>query len=951
MPALCHDKWVPLLPMTCHNYKPHKIRWDCLRYLLRAVVIFLTALATISSVTTPAQAWTEALIKPSRLVPSTSPGAILVVGKPSQVGTESVVELSSPTNWTVSATASDYTVSTTSLPAGYTAWPGISTATNVAGHTASFPSGNLTVGTTYAFWITGGYQTTPSTAGSGANYNWILRSTNGSSTIDTETISVPIVSNDQITLQATVPASSNNVTLSLERTTGNLLVSQGVEQTYTATYSNNLSYATALTIEVSWTLGTLEDSVTPSIEMLEYVLGSASSGYNQTTPVVDLIHRKLTWSIASIPANTTNQTVTFKLRTSHADTYGKKARATISGQIIEPTVTTQSSVTQEYLYEPWTASPTPASPSPTTDTSTTLASTPTPPPSSPTTNEQVTNQPGFSSGAVAPSPPLVTTAVTVERVSITKVTDSSIGIQAKLSSPAAIIVHYGTTPDALSQSVTSRVVSQSHSVELHNLAANTTIYFKVEPQTTLAVENLEIYKATTAFKAMTAALIPNQSFLTSRGQLLHKIAGDLASLGWIIIPTTTPLEAIMSFNQADEVTSVQLQILDETNAVVMSTALTPNGPQVFSGRGVTSDLPHKYQVVAQIRDVWGNLQTLQLAALYVQSPFKVVAPNQAPLEFAQVILSRWDTTTNRFIRLPAPDFLASNPLQTQKQGILQVTLPEGRYQAEVSLPGYQSKTQEFSISSTGGYPTIVLQPEANLLTRVVKNQFYVTRELVSQLDQAMLSFAAYVSTHTAVYAVVSALSSVTLLLLLRSRTIIPLKHILWDIWLQTNQVLRSQPLKYVTFSIQTPQAQPIPGVFCTFTSGDIITQQAISDRNGIIHCAITNAQPDTVARISTPGYLTQSVAVDMETSDQFSKVIVLESQSDLVGNLHWWKKTVQVIQRLTAMSFEAALIITLAFTWWIARATSLPEALPFIIPTVTSTSLWIYHVLQRPKTI
>ncbi|MBI4185834.1 hypothetical protein HY524_02215, partial [Candidatus Berkelbacteria bacterium] len=94
---------------------------------------------------------------------STSVGdRVIVYLMPTTAATEASIRVTFPTGFTVNATAGNWTTSTSNLPtningAAVNAVPGLgATAGNVSGQNVAFPSSNLTVGTLYAFAITGG---------------------------------------------------------------------------------------------------------------------------------------------------------------------------------------------------------------------------------------------------------------------------------------------------------------------------------------------------------------------------------------------------------------------------------------------------------------------------------------------------------------------------------------------------------------------------------------------------------------------------------------------------------------------------------------------------------------------------------------------------------------------------------------------------------------------------
>src|SRR5689334_2261631 len=89
-----------------------------------------------------------AYVRLDRMKVNTATGA-LVCAKPATALTEATVVIQFPSTYTLNTTAANWTVTTTNLPTGATAWPGINTATSADNSTkkVTFPSTDLTVAT------------------------------------------------------------------------------------------------------------------------------------------------------------------------------------------------------------------------------------------------------------------------------------------------------------------------------------------------------------------------------------------------------------------------------------------------------------------------------------------------------------------------------------------------------------------------------------------------------------------------------------------------------------------------------------------------------------------------------------------------------------------------------------------------------------------------------------
>ncbi|HSX48428.1 MAG TPA: hypothetical protein VLF41_02920, partial [Candidatus Nanoarchaeia archaeon] len=118
-------------------------------WLIAVAVLLLQFFAPFFAEIAHAGTLAEVMVRSDRIAASTATTG-RVCANPATAATEADVEVVFPAGWTLGAFGT-FTVNTTNLDPGQTAWIGIGTATNVTGQTVTFPSGNLTVGTLYCF--------------------------------------------------------------------------------------------------------------------------------------------------------------------------------------------------------------------------------------------------------------------------------------------------------------------------------------------------------------------------------------------------------------------------------------------------------------------------------------------------------------------------------------------------------------------------------------------------------------------------------------------------------------------------------------------------------------------------------------------------------------------------------------------------------------------------------
>lgn len=282
-------------------------------------ILNLAAIVAVSAVQVvlfalPAKAgnFEQIYVRLDRLAASTTTGGT-VCAQADTVGTEADVQVVFPTGFTVNTTASNWTVTTTNLPSGATAWPSIATATAVSGQTVTFPSGDLVVSTLYCFNFSGTSTLTNATAGDDKT-GTITTRTSGPATIDSSSYALSIVSDDQIVVTATVPATfSFALSGNTDTFTGNL------STTTTSTSGRTVTIATnAASGWVAW------------VKSANAALNSASTGASiATAGSVDNAPTDLASSTGYVlDVNVTSDSGTGTGTVSQASNYGAEYNGT-----------------------------------------------------------------------------------------------------------------------------------------------------------------------------------------------------------------------------------------------------------------------------------------------------------------------------------------------------------------------------------------------------------------------------------------------------------------------------------------------------------------------------------------------------------------------------------------------------------------------------------------------
>ena len=190
-----------------------------------------------------------------------NPLPVLILIKTKTLAVENQININVANGWTIS---SNVNVSTSGLPTGVTPLPGIANGNGV-GQIINFSCGDLSADTLYGFYITSGISINPSVG----NKTWIV-----STHTDTIKVNVPIVSSDQVVVTGKVGALASDFQIGISADKNSDLNIDDVVN-YEITYGSYLPTITKpLIISGNWSRGTVVGSPTPSVDILDYVIGS-----------------------------------------------------------------------------------------------------------------------------------------------------------------------------------------------------------------------------------------------------------------------------------------------------------------------------------------------------------------------------------------------------------------------------------------------------------------------------------------------------------------------------------------------------------------------------------------------------------------------------------------------------------------------------------------------------
>lgn len=626
-------------------------------------------------------------------------GTVCAIASAAGAGTENKIIITFPSDFTISSTASNWTTNTTNLPAGSLSWPGIgATATSVSGKSVTFTSSDITTSSQYCFNFAGASSTTGS---AGTDKLGVVTSKNSSdTTIDSTTFSLAITSSSQISITASVDPQVSDLPIAIESTTAGSTFPQNTTIGYKITYGNSAASSIPLTIQAEWTQGTIAGNPSPSVDILDYVVGSASNAYSSTPPVIDTVNRTITWTISSIPAGTTGQTVTFNLKTNSSYTGSSLVSFNVLGRATSGSTTTPDvSVTKNYQYSAASVTATPTS-SPSTTTPT-------------------------------PTPTLIPTVFAFEDISIRAITFDNAKIFVSTNNKATFTLNYGTSINSLSKSIKTLTANTNSIISLPDLTPETDYYFKITAENE---DGKTITSDIFTFKTAIVSPIPtvdiqniivtsnNNILLSSQTKTVNNLKTNI-----IIIPKQAVFTIQFSLNKDVPLKSVQAILrnkrvlgfttMDEINASSNYVNLIETQPGIYTGKIATPDEAGKYETYVRLIDFNGNILEQKILDLTVTNKFKVLVKGtaDAPIENARILLYLYNKTTKTYSVISPQILPIQNPIYSTPQGRYNIILPYGKYKADISAIGYNPETVEFEINQySEGYPVVYLEKNFNL---------------------------------------------------------------------------------------------------------------------------------------------------------------------------------------------------------------------------------------------
>nr|MBI5455491.1 carboxypeptidase regulatory-like domain-containing protein [Candidatus Levybacteria bacterium] len=669
-----------------------------------SLAVLISLILILNSVTAYASSFNQAYIRLDNLSANTAlSGTICADPSSAGAGTEAKIAITFPSDFTINTTTSNWTTSVTNLPAGATNWPSIgATATSVSGQTVTFASGDLTASTLYCFNFTGSSSTTGS---AGTEKTGTLVSKNSSdTTIDSTTYALAIVSSGNINITASVDPQVSDLPIAIQSTTVGTTFPQDTTINYKITYGNSATTSIPLTIQAQWTQGTIAGNPSPSVDILDYVVGSASNAYSSTPAVINTVNRTITWTISSISGSTTGQTVTFSLKTNSSYTGGSTVSFSVLARATSGSTTTpDASISQNYLFS---GTSNPGGP-----------------------GDQKSDNLGCKSRDCS-TPTITQPALPIfNSIEIYSISSSYAKIFVATNKSTTLTIRYGKSLKSLLQNIKTALPATENIVTLPDLETDTDYYFKVTAKDTSGnTVTSDIFTFKTASKSFAPSIDLQSLVITSNNNILLNPQGQLATGQTapkyiIVIPYSSVFEFHFILNKKTQIKNIQA-IVRNKNVLGASTFGQPEAnsnltdlvetrPGVYTGRLLSPKTPGNYELYVKIIDYSGNITIQKIAELKVVNKFKVLEKGlKNPIENARVLFYLYNPTTKVYEVISPQILPISNPSYSNPQGLVDVILPIGKYKAEILAIGYNDSKTEFELNPEyGEYPTIYLEKQ------------------------------------------------------------------------------------------------------------------------------------------------------------------------------------------------------------------------------------------------
>lgn len=732
-------------------------------------------------------------------------------------------------------------------------------------------------------------------------------------------------SKKNLNVTANVPADPQDFTIQTQQVTSGNNFPQNSAIQYKINYGNLLSSSINFKIEASWYDGTTENEAN-TVSVADYLSGSATNGYGGATPIIDVINKKITWNIVGFPPNS-NQSVNFSLITNNNYQGSQVVTFKVASRLRSDGFNTPySNVFSTYLYNaPVSPTPNPTTPKP---------------------------SPGIT---ITPTPPSTPYYQTIEVMSVS---DNTATIFVKTPVPAISRIRYGTSPTNLSQSITGNNSSESL-ISLIGLSADTTYYFRV---TSLISKGRsltsDIYTFKTAQNSKTSSVNLSSFVATSNETILNQIgdnsSSDQPKDNYIILPKDTVFQFKFALN-APSGAKIQALIRPKnvlgvntyTKKVEASTEfinLIEIQPGIYAGNLQTNNKSGAYEIIARITDKNNAITEQKIAELKVVNKFTVLKKDKSPIEGARVLFFVFNESNNKYQTIPASALAEGNPVFTDKDGVVNTVLPQGKYKAEISRLGFKDQTVKFIIGNKANeqFPIVKMDETgvdifriSRYYLRTANDIFLFNTFIYAQILTGSARFFDLV-------AFIVLLSLVTLsLLAFAKKNHIPVSSLKSYFFYLKDKNTRND--KYIHGVVYDNHDQPISqaNVYLANETDEAIISHVKTNKNGEFF--FRKGKDKYLLMVMKKGFKSTSL-IKYEEKDHIKFKITLEEEGSARAIAHNFS---HFLESILGMGFEVILIASLVFEFLFLNSFGIIKTLPFLAISIFNLTIWTLHVKHK----
>jgi len=733
------------------------------------------------------------------------------------------------------------------------------------------------------------------------------------------------VEQKNLSISAIVPPTASDFQFSLasDYTT----VSENTDITYKITYgaSESAGLATRTTITARWS----DDRAPNQSHILDYVTGSASNAYGNTTPVIDLTNRTITWAIPSLPAGTIDQIITFKLRTNSNYTDLKSFNFTISSSMSNEYISmTDQTNTTTYLYKVPVETPKP-----------TPTSIPNPTPTS--------------------IPPLY-----ISDLSFTSLSQSGLTATVYTTKLTKLTIAYGTSAEKLSHTINIDQYSTYHTFTIKDLSPNTVYYMQITASDQAGKKTRsEIFTFQTAqpsdplqLEQNIATIISNNSLLFSNTTEKNNEPTILLTLGAAFDFTyttkhTLPIKSIEAVLRNKHVlganTFSPLQKDD-----VLTIPMTEKTPGIYIAH---MQVPQRgsFELYVRIADTKGNITEQKISNIKVINNLSVYdKTQQVPLPGARVLVSYYNRETNKYEAL-SPILFGDikNPNLTDVHGEIHIPIPQGKYRAQVSAFGYKQTSVDFMLSEKDGedFPTIYLEKTSVFSLSSLENLWFAINDTISKLYAFIKTLSLSLQFfHVLAYVILFSFIVITLVLF-TFRTHISFLHLPTFFLHHLERLFNKKISGYISGAVTDDEHTPLTRVrieCIDHQTGNILTH-IDTHKNGSFYFKDVFGAQTIKLLVTRDGYLPQTILLEGE--HELTNIQITLHKGNEHKPLSLFSYLITALETIAGFLFEISLLISLLFELLFFSLFGIAQTLPFFCISFLNIILWVFFLKEKKK--